>query len=92
MPYTARWGLSAGCVSRFSRRERSPRTKKGEDFVTPGDKRAQRLIVRLLKERFPRCGIVAEEDGLNLPSKNGPVFTSIRSTGRRLTSAEREPA
>jgi fructose-1,6-bisphosphatase/inositol monophosphatase family enzyme len=47
------------------------------DLVTTADGAAQEICIRLLKEWFPGYGIVAEEDGLQVPSSrpDGTYFT-----------------
>ena len=38
-----------------------------EDFVTNGDKKAQEMYVREIKQHFPSFGIIAEEENLRVP-------------------------
>src|SRR5262245_53579111 len=51
---------------------------KMDDVVTSSDREAQEVYKKLMRERFPTFGIVAEEDNLIIPSKNekmGYFFT-----------------
>lgn len=38
-----------------------------EDFATNGDKKAQEMYVREIKQHFPHFGIIAEEENLRVP-------------------------
>lgn len=49
--------------------------KKEMDLVTNADKAAQVVYLKILRECFPDCGIVAEEGELSLPGTNGFYFT-----------------
>jgi fructose-1,6-bisphosphatase/inositol monophosphatase family enzyme len=42
-----------------------------DDVFTSADTKAQRIYLRSLQECFPDYGIVAEEDSLSIPCKNG---------------------
>jgi fructose-1,6-bisphosphatase/inositol monophosphatase family enzyme len=50
---------------------------KLDDVVTSSDREAQSIYQKLISERFPTFGIVAEEDNLRIPSthKQGYFFT-----------------
>lgn len=41
------------------------------DVFTSADRKAQEIYLKLLRECFPDHGIVAEEDALTIPAKNG---------------------
>ncbi len=43
------------------------------DFLTSADRAAQAIYVKLIKECFPRFGIIAEEDELSIPCTIGGV-------------------
>jgi fructose-1,6-bisphosphatase/inositol monophosphatase family enzyme len=40
-----------------------------DDMVTSADRKAQQVYVKMLKECFPLCGIIAEEKGLRVPCR-----------------------
>lgn len=46
-----------------------------DDVFTTADKNAQEIYLRAFAECFPDCGVIAEEDGLRIESKNGCYFT-----------------
>jgi len=46
-----------------------------DDVFTSADKKAQEIYLRAFEECFPEFGVVAEEDGLVISSKNGAYFT-----------------
>lgn len=48
--------------------------KKGEDFLTSADSAAQEVYLSCIKEWFPDYGIIAEEDNLSIPPKEGCKF------------------
>src|SRR5262249_35782822 len=50
---------------------------KRDDVVTSADREAQSVYKKLIEERFPTFGLVAEEDNLRIPSKHkhGYFFT-----------------
>ena len=41
------------------------------DVFTSADRKAQEVYLKLLRECFPDHGIVAEEDALSIPARNG---------------------
>lgn len=51
----------------FKEEQKEDRPDGREDFVTDADKEAQKLYVKLLRERYPLFGIVAEEADLSIP-------------------------
>lgn len=54
----------------FEEEQKGIKPDGGIDWVTNIDKNAQDYTIRLLKENFPTYGIVAEEKGLSVSSKN----------------------
>jgi fructose-1,6-bisphosphatase/inositol monophosphatase family enzyme len=52
-------------------------TGKLDDVVTSSDRAAQSVYKKLIEERFPTFGLVAEEDDLRIPSTHqmGYFFT-----------------
>ncbi|MBK5197074.1 MAG: hypothetical protein JJE37_02195 [Methyloceanibacter sp.] len=54
-----------------------------DDVFTSADRKAQDVYLRAITECFPNCGIVAEEDKLQLSPKNGcEAFISVDPIGR----------
>ncbi|MGH9657469.1 MAG: inositol monophosphatase family protein [Bryobacteraceae bacterium] len=55
---------------RYWRQGLQPETKPDDSPVTVADRESERLIVRLLEEKFPEDGVLGEE-GASKPSRNG---------------------
>lgn len=58
----------------FEVSEKTVDYKKGEDFLTSADSAAQEVYLSCIKEWFPDYGIIAEEDNLSIPPKEGCHF------------------
>jgi len=54
-----------------------------DDILTTADIKAQSVYLRSIRECFPDCGLIAEEDDLAIPSGNGAYFTVDPLDGTR---------
>ena len=61
---------------RFETEVKGRRAGGGLDLVTTADRAAQQVYVKLLRDWFEDCGIVAEEEELRVPGR-GPLWFTV---------------